>query len=294
MGGGTFLVRAYVRKKELNPRQSHQERLAELAGCDQSAFAASIATVSLASRDLSFADNYPQVKASSFFQRFPGHAFIDLPQHRLGDEPPIVQSIALPPLAAVVCNPPYVSHSNLRGESDREAEAALQRAGQNTPHVPKKLKGRYNYHLYFWFHGSTFLAPNGRLVFITSGEWLDSDYGVQLQTWLLDNTHIELVVESLAEAWFTEARVGTVVLSARRRRREERNEDLLVRFVTLRKPLRTLYGCVPGEADGDHIEHVDAFRDRLLSLDGVAGETEAYDFSVVTQAELVALGERST
>ena len=292
LGGGTFLVRGYVRKQVLQPTQSHQERLQELAGCDQSAFAASIATVSLASRDLAFADNYPQVRASSFFQRFPGENFIDLPEHRLPGEPPSRRPVVLPPLSAVVCNPPYVSHSNLRPESDREAAGALVRATNAGPRVPSRLRYRYNYHLYFWFHGSTFLAPDGRLVFITSGEWLDSDYGVQLQRWLLDNTHIELVVESLAETWFTEARVGTVVLSARRRSTDEQPEQLKVRFVTLREPLRELYGCRHGESAADHIGHVDALRDRLLSLEGLAAETESLDYSVVTQAELAALGER--
>lgn len=99
-GGGTFLVRGYVRKQVLQPQQTHQERLAELAGCDVSAFAASLATVSLAARDLAFADNYPRVKASSFFQRQAGGTFIDLP---LGGGDP--QAVVLPPAAAVVCKP---------------------------------------------------------------------------------------------------------------------------------------------------------------------------------------------
>ena len=294
LGGGTFLVRAYVRKTVLNPSQAHQQRLAELAGCDQSAFAASIATVSLASRDLSFTDNYPQVRASSFFQLFPGKPFVDLPQHRRSNEPPTSHPVVLPEVAAAVCNPPYVSHSHIRPASDREAHAALTLAAAAGPKVPHRLKHRYNYHLYFWFHAATFLSPDGRLVFITSGEWLDSDYGVQLQAWLLQNTHIEAVIESLAETWFTEARVGTVVLAARRRKTEDSCDSLPVRFITLRQPLRTLFGCWPGESDADHIGHVDAFRDRLMTLVDANGETEEFDYSVVTQADLATLGQRSS
>lgn len=294
LGGGTFLVRAYVRKSVLHPSQGHQQRLAELAGCDQSAFAASIATVSLACRDLSFTDNYPQVRASSFFQLFPGKAFVDLPSHRRPSEPPTSQPVVLPPVTAVVCNPPYVSHSNLSAHSDHEARAALIRAAPNGPGVPQQLKYRYNYHLYFWFHCATFLAPTGRIVFITSGEWLDSDYGAQLQAWLLQHTHIEVVIESLAEAWFTEARVGTVVLAARRRGRDESVDALPVRFVTLRQPLRALFSCWSGESDADHIGHVDAFRDRLMTLIQATGETDEFDYSVVTQAELATLGQRSS
>lgn len=294
LGGGTFLVRAYVRKAVLNPSQAHQERLAELAGCDQSAFAASIATVSLASRNLSFTDNYPQVRVSSFFRLFPGKPFVNLPQLRLPNQPPTSQPIVLPSVTAAVCNPPYVSHTHIRPDSDQEARAALTLAGSSGRKVPSQLKHRYNYHLYFWFHAATFLAPDGRLVFITSGEWLDSDYGVQLQAWLLENTHVEVVIESLAETWFTEARVGTVVLAARRRGAEECADALPVRFVTLRQPLRTLFGCWPGESDADHIGHVDGFRNRLTALVDVNGETDEFDYSVVTQAELATLGQRSS
>jgi len=248
--------------------------------------------VSLASRDLSFTDNYPQVRASSFFQLFPGQPFVELPQHRQPNDPPVSRPVVLPEVHAAVCNPPYVSHSHIKPHSDQEAQTALAVA-LTGPRVPDRLRFRYNYHLYFWFHAATFLAPRGRLVFITSGEWLDSDYGMQLQSWLLHNTHIELVVESLAEAWFTEARVGTVVLAAQRRDPRTDADALPVRFVTLRQPLRALFGCWPGEDDPDHIAHVDAFKDRLMALDGPNGETDEFDYSVVTQGHLSALGERA-
>lgn len=287
LGGGTFLVRGYVRKRVLKPGQTHQERLAELAGCDQSAFAASIATVSLASRDLSFADNYPQVRASSFFQRFVNETFIELPQQPQPGRTPETRPVVLPRLAAVVCNPPYVGYSNIGDARKREAALALHRAGPDVP----ALTHRYNYHLPFWFHASTFLADDGRLVFITSGEWLDSDYGAQLQRWLLQHTHIELVLESLAETWFTEARVGTVVLSARRLLDNEPRTGLNARFVTLRRPLRDLIGCWPSETESDHVMHVDRLRDRLLGLTGTA-ETDDLDWHVISQDEMYGLGQR--
>jgi hypothetical protein len=288
LGGGTFLVRGYARKRVLAPEKTHQELLRELAGCDQSAFAASIATISLASRDLSFADNYPRIRASSFFQRFPGETFIELPQQTVPGEPAILTRITLPELAAVVCNPPYVAYNHIGKDRKQEALQALARSGSNYPSV---LKYRYNYHLFFWFHAATFLAATGRLVFITSGEWLDSDYGAQLQQWLLSNTHIEIAVESLAEPWFTEARVGTVVLSARRLAHGEKTSEKHVRFVLLRRRLRDLYGCSQGESDAEHITHVNALRDRLLSLSGT-GESEELDWSVVPQSDLFQLGQR--
>ena len=60
----------------------------------------------------------------------------------------------------------------------------------------------------------------------------------------------------------------------------------------MQRSLRALFGCWPGESDADHIGHVDAFRDRLLMLVDANGETDDFDYSVVTQAELAALGQR--
>lgn len=290
-GGGTFLVRAYVRKKSLNPELSHSERLAEIAGGDISAFAASISTVSLASRDLSFADNYPQIRARSFFKQRARHPWVELPgaSDLGGTGTPVPHPVTLPLLDAVVCNPPYIGFSQIGAVRKREADHALRQSAA----TPNTLQHRYNYHLYFWFHAVPFLKDDGRLVFITSGEWLDSDYGAQLQEWLLRHAHVEMVVESLAETWFTDARVGTVVLAARRRRQDVPIEEFTepTRFITLRKSLTQLYGCVTGEDDHSHISHVDAFRERLFSLTGT-GESEEYDWSVVPQCELFELGGR--
>jgi hypothetical protein len=184
-----------------------------------------------------------------------------------------------------------VGYNHIGPERKLEALQALKRSGR--PDYPNALRNRYNYHLFFWFHGATFLAPRGRLVFITSGEWLDSDYGAQLQEWLLRNTHVEIAVESLAEAWFTEARVGTVVLSARTLESGEATSDKKTRFALLRRPLRDLFGCWPGESDAEHISHVDIFRDRLLHLEDRTGETTDFDWSVVDQDELSRLGQRT-
>jgi hypothetical protein len=65
-GGGTFLVRAYVRKHVLEPTKTHQELLSELYGIDISAFAATLATVNLAVRSLTFDNNYPRIAAKNF------------------------------------------------------------------------------------------------------------------------------------------------------------------------------------------------------------------------------------
>jgi len=288
VGGGTFLVRGYARKHTLNPRKTHQEILAELYGIDVSAFAASLATVNLAVRELEFVENYPQVAVRSFFQIEPETPFMVLPAtHSLGLGAGTSVPVQIKALRAVVCNPPYVRIHELGEARQEEASRILNRPTPRVP-LPARLHGLSNYHVYFWLHASQFLEPDGRLVFITSGEWLDSDYGAILQRWLLQHFVIESVIESLAEPWFSEARVGTVVVSARLCEDDDSRSANQVRFVLLRKPLRDLYGPAPSEEE--HFRNVDALRDRLLSLTTPAGESDEMDWSLISQAELYQVG----
>ena len=107
-GGGTFLVRAYARKRALaqsarDSRASHQKLLEEIFGVDIGAFPAQLSTINLAVRHLSDEANYPRVAKASFFDAQAGIPLYDIPL--TGDS---VRSIALEGLDAVVGNPPYI------------------------------------------------------------------------------------------------------------------------------------------------------------------------------------------
>lgn len=290
VGGGTFLVRAYMRKKALHPQMTHQELLADLYGFDVSAFAANLATVNLAVRRLEFEDNYPRIAIRSFFQVDPGQNVLTLPaplQASLtGNE---TQAIVLDSVRAVVSNPPYVRLQELGRARRDEAERVLGSKFGRVP-TPSRLPGSPNYHVYFWFHGAQFVEADGRLVLITSGEWMDSDYGAVLQKWLLDNFLIEACIESIAEPWFTEARVGTVVVSAKQCSDETVRAANRVPFVLVRKPLSEIFGATDSELA--RVASVDRFRDQLNALTAEFGESDDYDWSTVTQADLLSLGAK--
>lgn len=287
-GAGTFLVRAYARKKALMPEVTHKERLEELFGIDISQFAASLGTVNLATRELEFDNNYPRISTKSFFRIEPGDELMQLPLNGEPGSGAPFQSVRLPQMRAVVGNPPYIRIHKLGSERQGEVAAVLRRGGRVRP--PPKVQKSANYHVYFWFHGARFLEPEGYLALLTAGEWMDSDYGAALQLWLLDNFKIEAFIESGAETWFSEARVGTVVTIAKQCSNAAAREDNLVRFVTLRKSVRALVGL--HETGQQQVAAVDKLRDRILSLTG-HGETEDFDWSTVVQAELRALGMRS-
>lgn len=280
-GGGTFLVRAYTRIKAKHPHLSHQDLLARVYGVDISAFASSLATVNLAVRDLIFQANYPRVETESFFKVRPGKRFMRIP-----DGTGQVVDVVIPPLRAIACNPPYVRVQKLSRPQRDEADLCMDPT-LGSPAPPTRISKNSNYHVYFWWHAARFLREQGRLVFITSGEWLDSDYGVPMQEWLLDNFKILLFAESLAEPWFSEARVGTVICTAERCTEPSERDANLVRWITLRRPLEQLYGKASDTLD--HFTRVDALRDRLLSVSGV-GESDDLDWKTIGQDQLRQLG----
>ena len=270
-GGGTFLVRAYARKRVLAENRNHRDLLSDVYGTDISQFAAHLTTMNLATRDLVEDENYPRVGRSDFFNVLPDSPFVRLPQklksEGLGTQ---YQDIAVPLLDAVIGNPPYVRQEDIprakKKPKDGGPEAGTkefysQRVAQM---ANAKLSGRSDLHCYFWPHATTFLKPDGMLGFITSSQWLDVEYGFHLQRWLLQNFEILAVLESPVEPWFVGARVGTAVMIARRCDDAAKRAVNTVRFVQLRKPLNELV-----QDDGTTLGAVlaaDGLRDEIMQI----------------------------
>ena len=270
-GGGTFLVRAYARKRELLHQRHHVEILDDLYGVDVADFPARLTTINLAVRDLSNKENYPLIARQDFFNVRPRHPFLLLPRkiktHGLGSADQ--RKIEIPELDAVVGNPPYI-----RQEGIRKGE----RAANGTPAPGTKeyyrklareesgveLSGRSDIHCYFWPHAAAFLKDEGYLCFLTSSQWLDVEYGFRLQEWILGNFEIVAVFESMEEPWFVGARVATAITILRRQKDERLRMENTVRFVQIRRPIADIMahdGTVAGA-----VRSADEFRDEILNL----------------------------
>jgi len=256
-GGGTFLVRAYARKRELNPAADHNQRLAELFGIDVERFAAHLSTVNLATRDLVSGENYPQIARADFFDTAPGKPLLALPEHPPGSgkQASARREVTIPQLDAVVSNPPYIRQESIKRKKDYQALMNRYKV---------KLSGRSDIHIYFWPHGAGFLKPDGYLAYITSSQWLDVEYGFNLQRWLLDNFRLLALFESIEEPWFVGARVATTVTILQREADASKRAANVVRFIQLRRPLRDVLAH-----NGSTVEDVraaDTFRDEILRL----------------------------
>ena len=259
-GSGSFVVRGYHRKAWLKHNErlrhasvSHQDWLQQIYVVDISLFAAHLCTLNLAARDIRDEENYPRVRRGNFFEVAATMAkkrpFCLLPQGLQGERAP--GPVYLPPLDAVVGNPPYVRQELIprRGQKGvkpmQAKEDLLELCAQFWPNL--KLNGRSDLHCYFWPVATHFLKDNGWFGFLVSSSWLDVEYGFALQSWVLTNFKIHAILESNAEPWFEDARVKTcAVILQRCGDPAERNKQL-VKFVRLDAPLKAILGERPDE-----------------------------------------------
>jgi len=296
-GGGTFLVRAYARKRELAPGRKHGRLLLDLFGADISHFATHLTTINLATRDLIDDENYPQIARSDFFDIEAQKAFLSLPkrisssglgagQHR---------EVEIPPLHGVVGNPPYVRQEDIPKAKKKKSQGGPERGTKEyyrelTDREAKAdLAGRSDIHCYFWPHAASLLSSDGYLCFLTSSQWLDVEYGFRLQAWILCNFRIVAVFESVDEPWFVGARVATTATILQREADDEKRMDNCVRFVQLRRPMREILAH-DGTTAGA-VRAADQFRDEILSLD-TDTVNERYRARLLRQGDLWAQGVR--
>ena len=263
-GGGTFLVRAYYRKRALaglveDSPETHEQLLDEIYGVDIGAFPAQLSTINLAVRHISDQGNYPRVARGNFFHAQAGIPLYDIP---LTGE--ARRSVALGNLDAVVGNPPYIRQESI-GPEDKAICSELFRAewpGQTS------LTGRSDLYAYFFTHAAQLLKPGGYLGFVTSIGWLDTDYGFRLQEFFLRNFRIVAVIESQVEKWFEDARVTTAVTILQREPDEAKRNENIVRFIQLRQQLADIYSQTlnrPLNISSEAVrqEDMDAIRDLI-------------------------------
>jgi hypothetical protein len=161
----------------------------------------------------------------------------------------------------VIGNPPYVRQEKIAPPLEREEDytpdewrrrkaaykkklqhsvaAAWPRFFQYKPGSDtfRKLDGRSDLYIYFYFHALSLLNPQGSFCFITSNSWLDVGYGAELQEFLLRHSHVKLVLDNEVKRSFARADVNTViVLLAPPDDRREDGLSKTARFVMFKKP----------------------------------------------------------
>lgn len=311
-GGGTFLVRAYSRKKYLGEKAgvklAHEQLLDQLYGIDISAYATHLTTMNLATRDLIDEQNYPLVAQSDFFDVEIGRALFQVPMVT-GEGNKQLRPVLIKTVDAVVGNPPYVRQEEISKPPSSSTKSRAQVKGRTLDQIRAEskaykarlaelakrassgivLSGRSDLHVYFWPHATTFLNPGAYYGFLTSSGWLDVEYGFRLQEFLLKHFAIIAIFESQAEPWFTGARVTTCATILRRESDPEKRHDSLIRFVQLRSPLAEIFPS--GATEEQRQLATEALRDQIERTTTNAVERH-WRVRVVRQGDLLELGCR--
>jgi len=250
-GSGTFLVRAYYRKKYLakklhdegkydKPDKPHEELIKELWGVDIAKFPAHLAEINLMIRNLDALENRPLVACRDFFEIEPGK---ESPLYELAYKVPGLSKeqieVVFPNgFDAVATNPPYTRQEEMEdmlmgGYKDRLNKLVKRVYGID-------VGKRSSIYVYFFLHGGAFVKEGGRIGLITSNSWLDVDYGKHLQEFFLKNFKIIAIIESKVERWFEDADIITAITIIEKCNDEKKRNENLVKFVQLKAPLRDL------------------------------------------------------
>jgi len=260
-GSGSFLVRAYYRKRQLDQSRSHTDLIGELFGCDIAFYPAHLATLNLAAREINEEANYPRIARRNFFDIRPDRPFCQIPVGGMSAEQ---RRVTLPALDAVVGNPPYVRQEKVE-KKDKTRFGDLVSDAWPDLH----LSGRSDLHCYFWPAAARLLKPDGYFGFLTSSSWLDVEYGFALQGWVLRHFRILAVMESAAEPWFEDARVKTCVTILQRCDDEKKRMANRVRFVRFNRRLADTIGIPPGPDESARQVAIERLRERILNTTGV-------------------------
>jgi type I restriction-modification system DNA methylase subunit len=288
-GGGTFLVRAYQRKKDLaKNRLSHQSLIGSLYGFDISAYPTHLTTINLATRDLIEEANYPLIARQDFLKVEPLDEVFRVPALD-GDgeyEDGAIDLEEIPFVDAVVGNPPYVRQEKINEYYGKNYKTFLQQeAEQDAPGAD--LSGRSDILCYFFTHGGAFLKDGGYMGLLTSSTWLDTAYGFRLQKYLLDNYEIIAILESNREPWFVGARVTTVATILRKQSDAAQRNTNNVKFVWIKQKWEQFLPFAQDEHERRLL--FENLRNRILRLTEEE-ETDVWRVRVVNQGELYEAG----
>ena len=218
-GSGGFLVKAYLKLKDLKKKQNpfaeddelHEEILNQLYGIDINPFPAQLSSINLAVRNLKVTSRNINLVVSDFFKVKPSTGII--PKE----------------LDAVVTNPPYTRQEEMEYKDQIREEALTYSDGSKIG-----INAQAGIYVYFFTHSAKFLKNTGRMGYITSNTWLDVGFGEGLKQFFLDHFKLLAIVE-FDSAVFGTALVNTCVSILEKEEDSHKRQKNIVRFARLKK-----------------------------------------------------------
>ena len=233
-GSGTFTVKAYrvLKDKKAITGDAHKEILAQLSAIDINSFPGHLTAMNLAMRDVRHPTSDMNIVVEDFFNIAPNQKIMAPFRVRgaSGEKP---REIIIPKVDVVVANPPYTRWTQLT-ETSRNA---IQRAIGPTIRQYKLTAGRVRsepmIYVHFIIHATDFLTNGGRLAMIVSNNWLQTEYGIKLGAFLLDNFKVKAVIDFASRLFPVPLVATNVFLLEKESDPAKRNEnDTVFLYVT--------------------------------------------------------------
>lgn len=167
----------------------------------------------------------------------------------------------------VIGNPPYLRQEEISdpyGRIKAYKDILIESIKGDYPKYfadkSKKISKTSDLYTYFYVRSLALLNPNGLLTFICENSWLDVNYGAWLQEFILENAHLDLVIDNQAEKSFKED-VNTIITILEPTRRDKGKD--FVKFVNFKKPFEEV-----------------VFTEKLLSVENAIENLICEDFRV--------------
>ncbi len=77
--------------------------------------------------------------------------------------------------------------------------------------VKKKLNGRSDLYIFFFFHGLSLLNAKGSFCCISSNSWLDAGFGVDLKEFLITQCNLKKIIDNTARRSFKGVNINTII-----------------------------------------------------------------------------------
>jgi tRNA1(Val) A37 N6-methylase TrmN6 len=236
---------------------SHDMILEELMGVDINRFPAHLSAINLALQDLTEHTENVNVEVSDFFNVAPDTkrfgrvvAGAGGAEWESGDV-----NGAVGGFDAVVGNPPYIRGRSL--DLDHKDKIREHLSEVDAEWMTRKM----DIYGYFITHATSFLQDGGKLGFIISDRWLDTQYGTDLQQFLLENYKINAVIKFKRQA-FEDALVGSTVLIIERTENKLARDDNVVKFLEVKEEMGidAIEDVVTDDVDSDQMVVTDEYR----------------------------------
>ncbi len=233
-GSGGFLVSSYHRLRNMLPEStgSHDHILNQISGIEINRFPAHLSTINLAIQDLSSYTENVDIEIKDFF---------DIKKYQLiggerkkagvsGSETELGLGGQRSEYDAVVGNPPYISQSDI--DDKNKVRGHLSSDEINAEYISKYA----DIYAYFITHSTEFLSEGGDFGFITSDRWLDTQYGEDVQQFILENFEIRAIIK-FDRQLFDDALVGSSILILRKQTDPSQRDSNVAKFIRVKREL---------------------------------------------------------